>query len=114
MAFFKMVDMHRTPQEKAEDGYETGSPAMPVGPDYPYGLCLCLDNETMAKLNLDADCSVGDMIDVRAMCKVTSASEREVDGKPDRRIELQIVQMGVEDEGAEDAPAPKNRKARYG
>lgn len=116
----RLVDMARTPAEKKEELAEMTGPCMPSVdsmPDYPYGLCLSLDNESMEKLGLDTSCQVGDLLHFTAMAKVTSVSMRdsEMNG-PDCRIELQIQQMGVpEDESTEDpSPGKLSRPKRYG
>lgn len=92
----KMVDMANTPQKTEEQ-------PMPVmqQPIYPYGLGICLGHDELAKLDLDADCEVGDMIHLMAMAKVTSISKRENSDGEDCRIELQITHLAVEDEDEE-------------
>ena len=89
MAFSKMVDMRRSPEEKKEvmDG-----PAMPDMPDYPYGLCISFGDEELAKLDLDCtDCESGDT------------------------IELQITQLSVENEDTEydEESGESGRRGRY-
>lgn len=102
----KMVDMRIEPREaKLKEKY--ADIAMPTEPLYPSGLCLYLDSQTCEKLDLDEDCEVGDLLDLRAMLKVTSKSAREVkdeDGgtRTDTRIEAQIVFAAVEDEDEEE------------
>lgn len=112
MAFSKMVDMRRSPEEKKEvmDG-----PAMPDMPDYPYGLCISLGDEELAKLDLDCtDCESGDTIDLRAFAKVTSISKNDYNGKQTTRIELQIVQLAVESEDQEvEEEEASGRSKRY-
>lgn len=106
--FTSMVDLARTPEDvKKEIGKDMPS-AAPIAdrtvPTYPYGLCVSLDEETLAKLKLDGDMpDVGEMIHFCAMAKVTSASmsEREgTDGAKEtcRRVELQITHLGLESE----------------
>lgn len=63
--------------------------------DYPYGLCICLDQEIMEKLDLDADeIYEGDTIDLRAFGVVTCA-------KPGR-VEIQLQALAVENESTEE------------
>lgn len=102
MAFSKMVDMRREPP-KPED---LGMPAS-IGSDsgYPFGLCISLDEQDLEKLDLNADCESGDMIDLRAFAKVTSVTHRDVDGKQTCRVELQITNLSVENEATEDTGA---------
>lgn len=116
MAFSRMVDMKRTPADKAEDA-ATCAPTPMAGPDYPWGLCISLDQDDLDKLDLSDDCQAGDTIDLRAFAKVTSISRREVEGKVETRIELQITDLSVENEDTEEAeaaPAPRaKRSSRY-
>lgn len=98
MAFHHMVDLKRTPAEKVEA-------AAPVvandTPDYPYGLCICLDHDTLDKLDLDADCEVGDTIHLVCFATVKACSQEVINGERRNRIELQITDMACEDEDQE-------------
>jgi hypothetical protein len=102
--FAKMISMARTPAEaKKEVEKYMGDAPSPVAsvPTYPYGLCISLDEEILAKLGMSGDMpEVGEVMQFTAMAKVTSASmsEREKsDGSKEQccRIELQITDMGV-------------------
>lgn len=101
MSFSKMVSMERTPAEKVEEAMEMMSPAVSM-PDYPYGLTISLDETDLEKLDLDADCEVGDMIDLRAFAMVTSVSKRQQDGQDCCRVELQIQRLAIENENEEE------------
>lgn len=96
-----MVDLRRSETEKEKS--DTCSPLNQ--PDYPYGLCISLDQDTLEKLNMeDEDVCIGDMIHLHAMAKVTSVSrtDNETFG-PQCRIELQITNIApLEDESDED------------
>lgn len=72
-------------------------------PKYPYGLRISLTHRELEKLGLDADCDIGDVIDLRAFAVVTSVSkgEGEYEGKY-ARVELQIQKLAVENETTED------------
>jgi len=63
-------------------------------PRYPCGLRICLTDQELKKLDLDADCEVGDMIDMRAFGTVTSIHKE--DGNC--RVEIQIERIALEDE----------------
>lgn len=117
--FGKMMNMARTPAEVKED-IERSSPSVApksnaTAPVYPYGLCISLDEESLAKLKIDGDLpDVGDMIHFCAMARVTSASEREEETaggekKVCRRVELQITDLGMENEAAENEGARRDR-----
>lgn len=99
-----MVDMRRTPAEKAD----AASPLNDV-PDYPYGLSLSLCETELEKLGLDDDdVQVGDMLHLHAMAKVTSVSKNDSEaGGPCCRVELQITNMVGESEDDENEEADK-------
>lgn len=89
----ELVDMELDDEEKLD-----AAEIAPKRPDYPYGLRICLTHSELEKLDLDADCQVGDVIDMRAFACVTSISK---DGDS-CRIELQIQKLAVENETDED------------
>lgn len=100
MSLTKLVDMRKTPAEKLEDAN-----CMTLGAvnEYPYGLCLSLGNDELDKLGADhTDLTVGDIVDLRAMARVTSISENETEEGKKCRVELQIVMLGAELESEED------------
>lgn len=64
------------------------------GPAYPYGLCLCLNNETLKKLGYTEPPAVG--TDMLVMAKVTVTStgvNQQQDGDKEARCELQVTDM---------------------
>lgn len=85
----ELVDMEMDDEDKLD-----APEIMPARPDFPYGLRICLTHSELRKLDLDADCQVGDVIDMRAFAEVTSISK---DGDS-CRIELQIQKLAVENE----------------
>lgn len=110
-----MVDMRRTPAEKEESAVQT----LPGnGPDYPWGLAISLDQDSLDKLGLDDDVGIGDMIHLHAMAKVTSVSKTDNEATgPCCRIELQITHIATEDEDTEDDDEddkPTRRSRLYG
>ena len=130
--FTAMVDMAKTPdvvKKEVAQMVPMPSPAAdakPSVPVYPYGLCICLEDDELEKLGFDEELpAVGDMIHFIAMARVTSASqsEREMsDGSKTqcRRIELQITHLSTEDEDTEGVAAAKesmaadeNRRKRF-
>ena len=87
-----LVDMKRKTEEKIE-----GQTEMCCGDqeDYPYGLQIRLDNETIEKLGIPLP-EVGKEVNIVAKAKITSASERSVEGgEADRSVELQITEMAI-------------------
>lgn len=110
MSLQKLIDMKMTPEETAES-------MMPSVGSYPYGLSICLCQDELEKLEVShEDCEVGDIYDLRAMCKVTSVSENEDAGGKRCRVELQIIMLGVEsesDEADEEEKPAKRARIRY-
>lgn len=101
-----MKDMARSAEDLKKDMSIPSPVAVRAeGPMYPYGLCLSLNDETLAKLGIKTLPGVGDMIHLVAMAKVTCASESETStegGKEVRRcVELQITHMACENEDEE-------------
>lgn len=114
MSLTSMKDMARSPDDLKKDrDIPMPVSAKMTGPAYPWGLGLCLNDETLAKLGIDGDLpDVGDTIHIAAMCRVTCASETEqttTDGGKEtcRRIELQITHMACENEDDETEPRGK-------
>ena len=98
MAWSKLVDMEMDDDEKLDRAI----PEMPLAPDYPWGLRISLTEKELEKLGLDADCDIGDMIDLRAFAVVTSVSKnKSTEGADSCRVELQIEKMAVESEDEE-------------
>ncbi|MGE9805410.1 capsid staple protein, partial [Escherichia coli] len=64
---------------------------------YPWGLRITLDNESLQRLGLNAKSlpAVGDSISVKAMANVCSVSTRTTDHGEDNYVELQITDIGV-------------------
>ena len=97
----KLIDLARTAEEIKSD---SGPMSISNAPLYDYGLTLRLTSETMDKLNLDSDdVEVGDLLDFRAMAKVTSVSKHDSGGGEKCCIELQIIMMGI----------PENESTEY-
>ena len=98
-AWSSMVDMELTDEEKLDQ-------MMPIPlserPDYPCGLRISLTEKELAKLDLDPDCEVGDVIDLRAFAEVTSVSKSDGPMGPCCRIELEIQRLAIENESTEE------------
>ena len=93
MARSKLVDL----ELNDEDKMDMAVPEIASKPDYPWGLRICLTDKELEKLGLEADCEIGDMIDIRCFATVTSVSK----GDGGCRVELQIEKMAVENEMTE-------------
>lgn len=86
-----MIDMKLKPEAKTMLGeaVESGSP------EYPYGLRICLDNESLTKLGITELPPIGAEFKVAALACVVSVSQHESQGsdKPHRSVDLQIEMM---------------------
>lgn len=68
--------------------------AMDSRPEYPYGLSISLDNDSLDKLDLKSLPGVGTEMVLEAKVKVTSASVSEYEGDGERKnMSLQITDM---------------------
>jgi hypothetical protein len=93
---------------------EEAMPMMQDTPVYPYGLSICLCNDELEKLGLDASCEVGDMITMECLAKVTSVSKNDTTEGTKTRVELQIVAIATEDEEESVMPSHNlGRKSPY-
>lgn len=85
-----MVNMQMSTEEAKEQ-----APSLADAPKYPYGLTLCLNDDSLKKLGMGAP-AVGAEMRVIARAKVTSVSAREEqDGGMCRNVDLQITDMEV-------------------
>src|SRR5258708_39150071 len=77
--------------------------AMPTKPQYPYGLRICLTHEELEKLGLDIPGreAVGGMVHGHFMGRVTEISAREGEDESTGRVEIQIEDLAIESEDAE-------------
>ena len=101
MAFRRMVSMVRTDDEKAQEHMDNMFPAALNTPDVPPGLCLCLTEKELEKLDLDHDVEVGDMLHAFILARVTSVSKNDHGGGHRIRIEMAITDMNIENEETE-------------
>ena len=98
-----------------EESYEAPMPiAMDDKPSYPYELRIALTDKTMAKLGIDpaeAMQGIGGLVHLHALARITSASmDQREGGEACCRVELQIEDMSIESEDAENAEvAPPKR-----
>lgn len=90
----KLVSMKLTKSERKE----MASPAETAydGPEYPYGLQVNLDDDTIEKLGL-AMPKVGGELTLTACVRVTSVASSEHErGSKNRSVSLQITDMAIE------------------
>lgn len=100
MPFTKWIDL-----ELPDDGPQGAMTSVPFdlprpkGPQYPYGMRLCLDNHTLDAAGIEmAEIEDGAEIDIRAMGKVVGFSNDE----GQRRVTIQLTRIKVENEDHED------------
>lgn len=105
-----LVDLKMSRKDMAEEA----TPAASQNP-YPYGVCLNLDTDELAKLGITSDNlpAVGDEFQIEAIGKVTRVSENDTEGGAyDCGVSIQITAMALESDGAE--PAPEDEAAEEG
>lgn len=88
-----LIDMKRSAPD--EEAGEDAMPASMNGEQYPYGLCMQLSEEDMAKLGLTGLPTVGTEVHGMFVAQVTSASQDAGDDQ-DRRIAIQITMLQLE------------------
>jgi len=87
--------------------HEGGSPcdvgmAMPAGSPYPYGLRVTLNQEQLQALGYEGLPPAGTIVRIEAVGCVTRASSEDPDADGDIDylcVEVQITEMGMEEEG---------------
>ncbi len=84
-----MISMKRKPSKSPGI---TESPVQATE-EYPYGLEISLDDESLKKLGMDAMPAIGSTATLVAKVKVTSVSESANEHGSDRRLSLQITDM---------------------
>lgn len=92
----KLISMKNTPKEIAEEKSQMASPANYDMPEYPYGLSICLSEESIAKLGLSGLPQAGDEMIVVAMVKVSRVASTETDGGINRGLDLQITDLSLD------------------
>lgn len=97
-----LISMELTKEEAQED-----AGVKPELPKYPWGLCIDLDGDALAKLGIDALPAVGSSVSIVAMAEVQSVSESQYQGdkETNRRMSLQITEMAVTPAAADIASA---------
>lgn len=98
----RMTDMTRSDDEKSAARTENMfPPSIEHTPDVPPGLCICLTEAELTKLDLDDECEVGDLLHCMIMARVTSILKNDGPSGKKCRIELSVIAMSIEDESTE-------------
>lgn len=91
-----LVSMKRTKTEAKKRDSGLCSPCEP-SEQYPYGLTVRLENDSLDKLGIEELPGVGDTMKLVAEVTVESASQSSrLNGEPRRDISLQITKMSLE------------------
>lgn len=89
--------------EPKERSYES---IMCEPPDYPYGLELCLDDETLEKLGVGELPEVGEVVTIMGYARVVSVAESALgddeDDGTNKCMRLQITDLSVSEGGPEE------------
>ena len=93
-----MVSMKRSAEEK-KDMDHVEAVSMNERDDYPYGLSIDLDEDSMEKLDFTG--KVGDTFTMTATVRVTSTRESKGDDYDDKSAGLQIEEMELKKDGDE-------------
>lgn len=97
-----LVSMKQDPKEAAEN-YGSCAPIPGEMPLYPYGLSICLNDESLKKLGMSLP-AVGSKFMLTAMVEVSSARADKVqDGDAEIGADFQITDMQLTPEGGKDA-----------
>lgn len=88
-----LIDMAKS------DAAQETTPLMPQENKYPYGLQINLDDESLAKLNVDiSDWEIGDVFPLDILVKLVSKSCNESEGGGQKcSVSLQITHIGAEE-----------------
>jgi hypothetical protein len=65
-------------------------------PEYPYGLCISLDDAQLDALGLKKLPAVGDAVTLNAQAKIVGVSESETQEGTRRSLSMQITDLAVE------------------
>lgn len=89
-----LINMENTPQEAAE---QIGLPTASDGPKYPWGLEICLNNDSLEKLGVKVLPAAGTEVTIIAKAQVTGTSERQTEGDGTKQsVDLQITDMQID------------------
>ncbi|EPL6453040.1 capsid staple protein [Providencia hangzhouensis] len=85
----KMVNL-----KTSTETFENANGVKETRDEYPYGLTLYLDNETLEKLGVSIP-DVGESIELSGIAKVKSKSTNEREGKKSMSVDLQITDLAL-------------------
>lgn len=89
-------DMKRTKEEKKENQTAEVPVSSPDVEEYPYGLSINLEKESLDKLGLDVDdFSIDSKVDIVCFAKVDSLHENASKHSSNSSVNLQICKMAM-------------------
>ena len=92
MSKHNLVSMKRTKQDKKRNSAEC---AIEDRDDFPYGLAVSLDDESLAKLGMKTLPGVGEAFIVVGVGKVKSVSENSNSNRTNRNVTIQLEKLEV-------------------
>ena len=107
----ELKNMKRTKAEKKE--HISDAPSVGMSPeDYPYGLTINLEKESLDKLGLDIDdIAIGRRVSIEAVAKITNLNKSISEKDNHSSMSLQITDMSVTPKGSNN---PKTLKEALG
>jgi len=93
-----LVSVARTEADKKKEAEAWEKPSTSAMDDYPYGLRLYLDNETIQKLGI-GDFDAGDPVMICAEGMITEDSINVANGVKRRSLSIQITKICLDQEG---------------
>lgn len=86
--------MKLTNLKTSTETYENAKGEKEIREEYPYGLRISLENDTIEKLGVSIP-DVGESIELSAVAKILSKSINEREGKKSVYVELQITDLAL-------------------
>lgn len=96
-----MADMKMSKSEGIK--YEVATEKEDDGPQYPYGLCIHLEQDQLEKLGITELPKVGAAMMIHANAYVKTVSQYDTQDGEDKRVELQITELEIAPGEAKDA-----------
>ena len=90
MSIHGLVNMKRTKKDRKNSDHAISSDE-----DFPFGLSISLDDESLAKLGIKTLPEVGEEMIVAGVGKVQSVSERSEANRKSRNVTIQLEQLEV-------------------
>ncbi len=93
MALHNLVSMKRTKKDKKR--HNSDHAISESGEDFPFGLAISLDDESLTKLGIKDLPAVGTAMIVVGVGKVESVSERSDERRVSRNVRIQLEKLEV-------------------